>query len=122
MNRPNFSPHADLRSRPPRPHFTETLERDIASEPEAPAEAKEQFVYRNIVSTCPNLGWGGKVDDKATYRAPGTTVKIVEIDGQWRELPAMPAFLRKRGAALAAGHFATGSAEHLARRREPGWR
>jgi hypothetical protein len=49
-------------------------------------------------------------------------VKIVQTDGQWRELPAMPVFLRKPGAVQPPDHFVSGSAEHLARRRELGWR
>ena len=116
MRKPNFG------SRPPRPHFTETVERDVIIEPEAPTQVKEPLVYRNIVSTCPNLGWKRTVVDKATYRAPGRAIKIVEIDGQWRELPAMPVFLREHGAALPPNYFVSGSPEHIARRQELGWR
>jgi hypothetical protein len=119
MNKPNLKPSFGRRS--PRPHFMETVERDVVVEPEAPAEPKEPLIYRNIVSTCANLGWGGKVVDKSVYRAPSRAVRIVQVGGEWRELSAMPAFLRERGAPLPPNHFVSGSPEHIERRRELGW-
>lgn len=123
MSKPNFIPRKpSFNSRPPRPHFMETVERDVVIEPEAPEKAHEPLVYRNVVSKYENVGWKDTVVDKAAYRAPSRAVRIIQVGGEWRELPAMPAFLRQRGAPLPPNHFVSGSPEHTARRLELGWR